>query len=303
MAAFSSLYQSGRKWLGLGNSDTDLDTELKAWTNDAYREVVGAFDWETRLGDDTVQTEAKEDTSTLQAAAIGATALTIDDAVWDTSWTGRRIRIGDETYDVSSFGSTTTATLADGLAVAVAAGASYSVYKDQYSLPSDLDKMIGVYPSVTSYPALIRLARDQMMSLKSAYYAPQDYPRHYAIVGTDSSGYQEIMVDPIPASRMNLRMVYERSVTELSGDSDIPVLLPLHTHYLISKRVRCYCYEFDRAQESIMLMDRAMKDFHHCLALEINRSRQNTARVRLDGETFGGSRHDWLSDLISRENY
>ena len=303
MAAFSALYQSGRKWLGLSSTDTALDTELKAWTNDAYREVVGAFDWDTRRASDVLQLEAKEDTSTLQAAVVGATALTINDAVWDTAWSGYKIRINDETYDVTTFGSTTTATLADGLTKALDGGESYIVYKEEYALPSAVDKLVGIFPGSSSYPALGRVALDVMFGYKSRSTDPQDFPRVYSIVGTNASGVPTIVVHPAPASRQNLHVKYDRVLTELSGDADIPTLLPDHAHHLIAKRLKGFVYEFDRAQESIMLMDRANRDFRSALALEVNRSRSDSPRVRLDGAVFGSRGSDQVADIIARESY
>jgi len=279
------MQQNAAKWLGLTSASTDLLTERKAFINDAYRDVVSAFDWPSRYGSDVIQTTASEATSTLQAASVGATALTINDAVWLTAWTGRKIRIGDETYTVTSFDTTATATIADGLTVALAGGEGYTVYQDEFSLPSDCAQLLEITPGVGTYGPLRRISFDEMAQAKSFWETPANYPTCYTEVGTDSSGYYEIQIYPTPASIINLTARYDREVTELSADADIPTLLPTHVHHLIEKRTKVSCYEHDNRME---LVKDARRDYETAVAFETQRARKHKSRVRLDPDTFRG---------------
>ena len=241
------------------------------------------------MGTDILQTEAGESASTLQAAAIGATAITIDDANWNTGWTNRKIRIGDESYDVASFGSTTTCTLNDGLIAALAGGETYIVFRDTYSLPSTVSKLLEIFPNVSTYAPLRRVSLNEMARYKSLYQDPRDYATHYAEVGTDSSGNYTVQLYPSPNTIYNMTLTFDREVTELSADADIPTMLPAHTHHLIEKRAKMYVYEYDRSSESIALAQLARKDYEGAVGVELTRARKHVSKMRLDPDIFPGS--------------
>jgi hypothetical protein len=282
---FQTLYEAIAKWLGLSSSSTDLLAERKAFVNTAYRDVISSYDWETRKGSGVVQTTAPESASTLQAASAGDTAITIDDANWDTTWIGRKIRIGNAIYRVSSFDSTSTATLANGLVADVDAGSTYVVFQDEYDLPTDCARIITVRPGHPSMRPLERVSIEDIEQLQSVFWDPVDYADAYAELGSGSSGSTpSVILSSIPASIYNLELRYEREITEMSATTDTPDLLPLHAHHLIEARAKCLVYELDRSAASMLA--RADRDYERKLLLEITRARQNEVHVRMDPKVY-----------------
>jgi hypothetical protein len=296
---FSELYARPLKHLGLKASSTALLAERKEWVNDACREIISAYDWRSKFGRDIVQTEAQESGSTLQAASAGDTALTINDANWDTGWTKRKIKIGVEIYEVTSFGSTTTATLADGLIADVAAGASYEVYRDEYSAPSDCDKIRTIFPATETYAQLMRLDILTMSSLKSGDQAIRDYPRSWAESGRDSSGNIEFLIHPIPSTLFNLHIWYEKAFSDMTADADRPDLIPEAQHHLINLKTKEMAFDY-RGKDN--RASKAAREYETALHRAILREEVVPGMVKLDGAIFRGAARDWEERLIARES-
>jgi hypothetical protein len=264
--------------------------------NEAYRDVVGAYDWPTKYGRDVVQTAASESSSTLQAASAGDTALTANAAVWSTSWSGRKIKIGNEVYDVSAFGTTSTATIADGLVADIADGQEYVVYQDEFSAPSDCAEILYIYPFQQGQAPLLKIDVQEWVLLKARTWNLNAYPQYWCPLGTDASGYLKFGVHRIPQSILNLYIHYLKELTALSSDSDVPLLLPPQAHYLVGKRAKIYAYEYDRDKGQ---QDRAIMDYEGCLLKETNRLDPDSGFIRLDQTVFGSDAADWV-EVVKR---
>lgn len=82
--------------------------------------------------------EASYNTGTVQATN-GSPSIVLTGGSWTTTWTNRKIRIKgqNEPYLISSFGSTTTATLSENWQGASGSALTYTIYRDVYAVPSD----------------------------------------------------------------------------------------------------------------------------------------------------------------------
>ncbi len=117
----------------------DYARQLINWS---YRENCQRHGWQHLLKRFTLQTEAAYTTGTI-AITTQTSAVTLTGGAWVTSWATapsmRRMVLSGraEPYDVTTFGSTTTATLADPFIGSTLTAGTYSLYRDVYPLPTD----------------------------------------------------------------------------------------------------------------------------------------------------------------------
>lgn len=127
-------------------------TEALRRINVSYLRNSTAHAWRHLLKRFTLQTEAQYRTGTV-AVSNGGTSVTLTSGTWTTSWATapsmRRIVIAGrpEPYDVSLFGSTTSATIADPWIGDTVTAATYRLYRDVYALPADcgFTKVMALY--------------------------------------------------------------------------------------------------------------------------------------------------------------
>jgi hypothetical protein len=288
---FQELYQGIATWVGLARTSSSLLAERKAWVNEAYHDVVNGFDWPTKYGADVIPTTAPVEDSTLQVGSVGDTTVTAAAAVWDAGWTNRKIRIGDRIYDIPSFASQTVANLADPLALAHAAGTTYTVYQDEYSCPSDCGTVLTMFTGDRWHAPLEYVAIDVMMYWKSVDNISGNDVSAWAYAGTDSSGYRKVMIHRVPSGIQNIRMRYIRRVTELSGDADIPTLLPESAHRLIALRAKKFAFTYDRERGQA---DATEAEYQTELARAVVREGAVSSRIRLEPGIFAHGSEDWV---------
>lgn len=110
--------------------------------NDAYIRNCEMHPWQHLLKRFTLQTEAAYNTGTI-AITGNTSSVALTGGAWVVSWgtapSTRRMEIEgrDEPYDVTVFGSTATATLADTYVGGTLTEGSYTLFRDVYPLPSD----------------------------------------------------------------------------------------------------------------------------------------------------------------------
>ncbi len=144
----------------LGQGAAKLQEEISALTpakarqlyNDAYIRNSEMHPWQHLLKRFTLQTEAEYNTGTI-AITENTSSVALTDGAWVVSWgthpSMRRMEIEgrDEPYDVTVFGSTTSATLADTYVGDTLTEGTYRLYRDQYPLPTDCGytKLMALY--------------------------------------------------------------------------------------------------------------------------------------------------------------
>jgi len=105
----------------------------------AAMHVYGEHHWTFLLKEDRVVTEAPYSTGTI-AVTNKDTAMTLTGGTWDATWTQRRMLIGPrfEPYDMATVlaGSGTLSRAYQG---DTDAAATYTIYRDTYSMPLDCD--------------------------------------------------------------------------------------------------------------------------------------------------------------------
>lgn len=208
-----------------GLSLTTDGTMIGTWVNAAYQHISGLFNWPWLFKTSTLQTVADITTGTVSINAA-STSGTFSSAPSVSVANDYMIQFqgSDNWYFISSH---TAASTSFSISVPYTgtsnlSGATYTVRKVFYSLPSDLDRIIDLRQSIT---------KDKL-----EYIDPRTFdrlipdvtetgsPRYYSLLGLDSSKYWRIGYYPTPNAVINIQLRYYQKITELSASSDTPLI-------------------------------------------------------------------------------
>ena len=177
-------------------------------------DICNENDFSFLIGEAKIVTEAPYKTGTITATK-NSTAITLASGTWDTTWTNRKIKIQgrEEPFSIASFGSTTTATIADNWLGATASSLTYFMYRDVYTLPADceLTKELLLYDTVY---------RDQVDIVDYALFRARKretgvilgIPCEIARLGVTAAGLAQIEFGPlVPDSEKVYQLDYFRS--------------------------------------------------------------------------------------------
>jgi hypothetical protein len=188
----------------------------KGLVNDAYtRALPGSEDWNPLVKEGFVATAAYYTTGTV-SCSLGSTAVTGVGTTWTAGMlytAGYRVKFtgSDVIYEFTRTGNT-TATINPALAGdAALSGATYTVFKDEFSLPSDFDRFLKngsfyVYRDGRYSDTLIESPRDQFR--EEFVPEPSDPPYRCMLTRTDTNGYRMVRLNPPPKSARNYPIDY-----------------------------------------------------------------------------------------------
>lgn len=207
--------------------DTTTDaTLLGAWTNAAYKSILGSFRWPWLLKNSIIQTVADITTGTV-AINAGATSGTFSSAPSVSVANQYMIQFtatSDDWYLISAHTAAATSfTLANPfVGSSNITGASYICRKVYYSFPSDCDGIIGLRQAITDtdLTAVDIRTFDRYLPDPSATAEPQVF----ALAGYDTSKNWQMTLYPTPTSVMNLQLRYYQMPSDMSADGDTPFL-------------------------------------------------------------------------------
>lgn len=245
----------------------DLTTDgsiVGAWANQAYQHISGAYNWPWLFKNATIQTKADITTGTVSVSA-GASTITFSSAPTSSVASDWMIQFSttDDWYFISSHtASATTATISVpyvGSASLVAG--TYTLRKVFYSLGSDVDRIIDIRQAIT---------KDKLM-----YINPRSLDRiipdvdvsgtpiYYTMIGYDSSQNWRIGFLPTPNATVNLQVRYYTKITELSSDTDEPLIPDKWHNAIVFGALALYGHDFiddTRFKEAALRFDAVMKE-------------------------------------------
>ena len=214
------------------------DSIAKGFVNDHYKRIANKREWRWlyKIGYPLSAT-AKYETGTVSVTE-GSSTVTGASTIWTSAMVGRKFKLTgfDEVYNILSI-NTGTQTLVLGRHSTESefngdteTGASYTIFEDEISLPSDCDYIINLKqyrsPKRLDYVAGIRKSNTDKM-----FYNNND-PLSWTYGEYDSSGYKTIVLNPNPYRDVLLELDYKKLITELSEDADEP-LIPEQYRYLL----------------------------------------------------------------------
>lgn len=213
LTTFSDVVDYLVQYIG-DNGTQDALRDCRRSAIDGLRELAAAHEWSYYWTRGRVVTDAPQTSSTLAYDHTGGAyerMVTIASGTWP-SWAKYGVLvIANVPYQVDEAKSSTVLTLASSSnpGADVAAGTSYTLYRDTYPLPTDclqLDQLINVTNSVPlryEHPSAW-LARQQV------YYGPSG-PAEYTITGSeDIAGRMALRFYPVPDDDYTIDFMYRR---------------------------------------------------------------------------------------------
>jgi hypothetical protein len=232
MAAFSTLYNEVVEQLH--DSSSTMVTRAKEWINFAQQEVSTAAFWPWLLKDEVIAIDAEITTGTAAVTNGDATVTLSSSALPAAMENGQwYFQAGSDTvwYPVESRTSGTVCELVEAYQGTTAAAGTYQLWHVVYSLPSDcwkiadirnMDYVTKMRPSGynridASDPALQQSGTDSYL---------------WSLMGSDSNGYPQIMFWPPRITEGTQNVRYYKTLTDLSGDSDVSQI-PVAEHEIL----------------------------------------------------------------------
>jgi hypothetical protein len=199
---------------------------LNGYINDRAAGIVRAHTWSRLKEQDKVLTTvAVYETGTV-LFTNGSASITGTDTVWTAAMTGRRIRnVVDDAWYIFTYVSATSGTIDRAYEGDTDTEATYKIFQPVYTLATDvgvLESVKGTNPGRDLDPT-DREDFDRMDAARSEFGTPSQYSQY-----EDSSGTQQIELDPIPEAVESFYYRYKPVVARLSATSDtFPDWLPM----------------------------------------------------------------------------
>lgn len=214
-----------------GLSVTDDSAKIKSWINEAYQQLSGFYNWPWLLTNFTMQTTPDIDTLTASVSA-GGTSVTLS-SVYATSLASDYMiqftSVSDDWYTISAHTAGTAAvTLANSFngSTNLTSGTCL-IRKVYYSLPSGIDRIIDLRQTISD--AKIEFVDPRSLDRIIPDPSATGDPLYASLVGMTSTGLWRLSFYPTPSIKMNLQGRGYTAITELSGDTEVP-LIPAKFH-------------------------------------------------------------------------
>lgn len=217
-----------------GETGIDLTqdaTTVGYWINQTYQHISGLFNWPWLMKHSIFQTKADITTGTASINS-GDTALTFSSAPTVSVANDYMVQFpstSDDWYFISSHTASSTSAVISVPFTGSSniSGATYIVRKVFYSMASDVDRIVDIRQTITDNklePVDIRTF-DRIIPDPSLTGTPV----YYSMIGMDSSNYWRLTFYPIPNATVNMQLRYYQRITELSSDTDEPII-PIKWH-------------------------------------------------------------------------
>lgn len=231
---------------GIDLSVADDETAVQAWINQAYQHVSGLFNWPWLVQNTIFQTVADITTGTVSINA-GDTTVTFTDAPASSVATDYMIQFTETSLDwyfvTSHTGGATTATISvPFVGSSNVTGAAYILRKVFYSLDSTVDRIVDMRQSITQDKIeWVDVRTFDRLVPDPEYTGP---PIYYLTVGMDASNNWRVVLYPTPSTVLNIQLRYYQKITELSSDSDEPLVPAKWQNALVFGALAMYGHDF-----------------------------------------------------------
>lgn len=215
----------------IGIDDSDVEDVAEQALNDILQEICQVYNFSWLYGDSSFITVLPYSTGTITATE-GSATITGDGTTFTSAMEGRKFRCEGATYVILAYVATDEITLSTNYAGTGGSGLVYKIYQDEYSLASDAEDVLSMRQENNPHKL-----EKRGIEFLDKYYPQRNsfgYPMIYAIIGYDSTGYMKVAVYPIPNQARNIYYRYKKRVTEMSDDSDTPII-PLRYRWVLAK--------------------------------------------------------------------
>jgi hypothetical protein len=290
-------------YLGYGRSNftsaqtTEIDGIIQSGIRQVYyppalsEETVG-HEWSWLRPSTTLQLSLPYSTGTV---TIASGVVTLASGTWPTWAANGSLQTSAGRHTIATRTSGTSITL-DDTSVDLAAGAEYTLYRDEYDLPDDFGRMHGTfhYPINEYREDIEKVAAGQIMSLLASRDdtgAPYWYATEYKRSTGTNGQRQKAMFYPTPDTAWLLRYQYEAFQGALSTTNPYPLGGMKYTELYIES---CLAVAERRIHDAPSVHD---DQFKSLLADAVRRDRRSGAQV------FGNMGHQEEVDEMFRRGW
>jgi hypothetical protein len=284
MATFLELQKEVGAQLGLDYTVSDQSTLIKRWINNAQQRILRAFEWPFNRSSYPLVVQTVTDLTGTASVTNGLAAFTDNSAQIASGDVGKFIQFAD-TKDW--FRLTAVGTLEAPYTSTTSASVAYTVRKFYYTTSSAVDRIVQITQDVLPYQ-LIETTEEYFQSFNPGFLS-SGTPRLYAMAGLDASGYPQFRLWPNPDAKMNLRVTYQKTATDLSSDSDVSVIpAKWHTTILVEgAKIQGYSFlSDDRYANTEMVFAALIEEMKTEYETGLHRHRVMTAA---DNQPVGGN--------------
>lgn len=224
---FVQLRSSLAALLNIGATDGNNATLLGDYLNWAGRRIWNRYAWPDRQASGTVTTVAPYNTGTVEVTN-GSTAITFTGSTLTSGMAGRKftVALGGPWYRLSSVNTGAgTAVLDRAYNETTDSASSFYIYQDEYDLVASV---MGTVEDVRIHSSAARgsLRTASLRLLDDAQFLPTQIgvTTSYAPTVRTTAGRCRIKVWPIPDATYWIEYRYLSNWTDLSSDSDVPVI-------------------------------------------------------------------------------
>lgn len=195
-----------------GKSKSQQLRAAKRAVDNALRRLPGMANWDYFDRRASLATSAKYDTGTITYDHTGGSnenEVTLASGTWPSWAANGRIEISSVRYDVLKRVSDSVITLSSNYnpGADVAAGTSYTLFRDEYTLPDDFAKIGELYDVAGDY-TLTFVHPDEAHDIEESYGSPQQ-PSWYTIRASNSQyGRKVLVLSPAPSTARTYSFIY-----------------------------------------------------------------------------------------------
>lgn len=219
-----SLAQASQKigtMLDVDVQSGDFPNHVRDWLNEGGRRVYEARPWFGRETETLLTTVAVYSTGTATATQE-STSVTGSSTTWTTGMTGRKfsLGVGNPWYRFTRTGNGAL-TLAQAYAESSVTNNTYTIFQDEFDLPSDCVTVGDVSLLHSRFHG--RMRRSTMQAMDDAYYvnARQGPPETWAPTLLQTANTHRIRVSPVPNDIYRIRVLYLKAYTDLMAPGDL----------------------------------------------------------------------------------
>ncbi len=231
------------------DAGTDYRTNLDRWLDIGQRYVWEQHPWYERVATYVLSTIAPYVTGTVDFT-LGSTSIAGTGTTWTAGMTGRKITTayGNPWYVFTRTGAG-TGTLAQEYAEASVTGSGYSIFCDEYDLPTDCEVVVDVSCFSSFYAGILRAMTGADLDAAAFVHGAVGTPLIYGMTPPTTAGVRRIRLYPIPDNVYRIRFTYLKACTDFADDAAVSVLDVRKERALILAA----CLEAQRAGDARMV--------------------------------------------------
>lgn len=190
------------------------DTEIKQIVNDALDMVAQECEWPFLLTDrGTISLDAFYNTGTL-TLTNGLTTVTLASGTWPSWAASGKLKIAGRTYFIASRTSNSVLVLSTAWKETTSSGVSYTLFRDEYSLPSDLMRFGSIQLGEGWCWGTDPVGMDQLLDIQNDNNYGDSSPSYFAIAGN------KLRLWPFPSQDKLFNFSYYKKPAALTTSTD-----------------------------------------------------------------------------------